>query len=145
MTPYRLIGTALLACAFAGCSSPAPSSTSAEAGTFPATPLMTVTSSSGALVLAVRTSPQPPSVGTDEVQYTITKASDGTPVDGLTVVVTPVMPSMGHGTAETTVTAEGNGVYLVSGVYLFMQGVWALNTTISGPMSDDAAPDLQIQ
>ncbi|MGD0524696.1 MAG: FixH family protein [Polyangiaceae bacterium] len=136
----------LLALCFAGavpaCSSPNPA---AETGAFPSDAYATVTSTSGALVLAVRTSPQPPSVGTNEVQLTITHASDGTPVDGLTVAVEPWMPSMEHGTSTTTVTPQGGGVYLVTSVYLYMQGVWALRTTVSGPMSDDAAPQLDIQ
>ena len=55
------------------------------------------------------------------------------------------MPSMGHGTSATTVTPQGGGVYLVTEVYLYMQGDWALRTTISGPMSDNAAPQLEIQ
>lgn len=138
----------LLLLAQTSCSSPDPAAAAspADGGAFPADTYATVMSTSGALSIAVRTSPQPPAVGTDDVQFTITKASDGTPVDGLTLVVEPWMPSMGHGTsAAPTVTPQGDGVYLVSNVYLFMQGVWALRTTISGPMSDDAAPQLQIQ
>jgi hypothetical protein len=133
------------ACASSGCSSAPPPAEAADGG-FPTTPLLTVNSSSGELVIAVRTSPQPPSVGTDQVQYTITKASDGTPVDGLTLAVQPIMPSMGHGTSATpVVTPQGDGVYVVSNLYLFMQGVWALGTTISGPLSDYVSPDIQLQ
>jgi hypothetical protein len=44
-----------------------------------------------------------------------------------------------------TVVAQGGGIYLVTEVYLYMQGVWELRTTISGPMSDHAAPQLVIQ
>lgn len=127
----------------AACSSPAP--TSSGPASFPAAVYTTVTSDSGALVVQVRTSPQPPSVGTDEVQICITKVSDGSTVDGLTLDVEPWMPSMGHGTSTPTVTPQGDGLYLVSDVYLFMQGVWALRTTVSGPMSDYAAPQLEIQ
>ncbi|HEY3821435.1 MAG TPA: FixH family protein [Polyangiaceae bacterium] len=135
--------TAALLWASVACSSPNPGS--AATGTFPADAYTTIASTSGALLVAVRTSPQPPSVGTNEVQLTITHASDGTPVDGLTLAVEPWMPSMGHGTSTTTITPEGDGVYLVTSVYLYMQGVWALRTTVSGPMSDDAAPQLVIQ
>ena len=129
--------------ASAACSSPNP--ISAEGGAFPAEPYTTTTSSTGALVIDVRTSPQPPSIGTNDVQLSITRASDGTPVDGLTVDVEPWMPSMGHGTSSTTVTPQGGGMYLVTDVYLYMQGVWSLRTTISGSMSDNAAPQLDIQ
>jgi len=107
--------------------------------------LTTVTSTSGALDVAVWTCPQPAAVGTNEVQLTVTQASDGTPVDGLTLDVEPWMPSMGHGTSTTTVTPQGGGVYLVTEVYLFMQGEWSLRTKISGPMSDNASPQLEIQ
>jgi hypothetical protein len=125
------------------CSSPNP--TSSQAGAFPAAAYTTTTSSTGALVIDVRTSPQPPSVGTNDVQLSITRASDGTPVDGLTLGVEPWMPSMGHGTSTTTVVPQGGGMYLVTDVYLYMQGVWTLRTTISGSMSDNAAPQLDIQ
>jgi hypothetical protein len=131
-----------LSTAATACSSPNPA---ANDGAFPSDAYTTVTSTSGALAIAVRTSPQPPSVGTNEVQLTITHAGDGTPVDGLTVAVEPWMPAMEHGTSITTVTPQGGGVYLVTSVYLYMQGVWALRTTVSGPMSDDASPQLDIQ
>jgi hypothetical protein len=123
------------------CSSASPAAT----GTFPADPYTTTTSDSGALVIDVRTSPQPPSRGTDEVQLTVTKASDGTPVDGLSLDVEPWMPAMQHGTSATTVTAEGGGVYLVTEVYLYMPGVWDLRTAISGAATDNATPQLTIQ
>jgi YtkA-like len=136
----------LLAAAFvsAACSSPNPGPAS-NGACFTAAPVMTTSSSTGALNIAVSTCPQPPSVGTNQIQLLITKASDGTTVDGLTVGVEPWMPSMGHGTSTTTVTPRGGGVYLVTEVYLYMQGDWALRTTISGPMSDNAAPQLEIQ
>jgi hypothetical protein len=137
----RLLAVAVLWAATA-CSSPSPTSAT---GSFPAAPYTTTTSTTGALVIDVRTSPQPPSVGTNDVQLSITKASDGTPVDGLSVDVEPWMPSMEHGTSTTTVVAQGGGMYLVTDVYLYMQGVWSLRTTISGPMSDHAAPQLVIQ
>ena len=126
------------------CSSPNPNAAS-TGGCFSAAPYTTATSNTGALVVDVRTCPQPPSVGTNEVQLSITRASDGTPIDGLTLDVEPWMPAMGHGTSTTTVTPQGGGVYLVTDVYLYMQGDWALRTTISGPMSDNAAPQLEIQ
>jgi hypothetical protein len=137
---------ASLAAAFlsAACSSPNPGPASTGA-CFTDAPYTTSTSSSGALSIAVSTCPQPPSVGTNQIQLVITHASDGSPVDGLTLEVEPWMPSMGHGTSATTVTPQGAGIYLVTEVYLYMQGDWALRTTISGPMSDNAAPQLEIQ
>jgi len=125
------------------CSSPNPAL--AATGAFPAIAYATTPSTTGALVVEVRTSPQPPSVGTNEAQLLVTRATDGTAVDDLTVSVEPWMPSMGHGTSTPTVTPEGGGTYLVTDLYLYMQGVWILRTTISGPMSDSAAPQLEIQ
>jgi hypothetical protein len=127
------------ACAACSSASPAPT------GTFPADPYTTTTSDSGGLVVDLRTSPQPPSRGTNEVELTITRASDGTPVDGLSLDVVPWMPAMEHGTSSPTVTAEGGGVYLVTEVYLYMPGVWDLRTAISGAATDNATPQLTIQ
>jgi hypothetical protein len=106
---------------------------------------MTATSDSGALRIDVRTSPQPPGRGSDDVEFTITNASDGKPRDDLSVAVTPWMPAMNHGSsAIPTVTAEGGGRYLVTGVYLFMPGRWELRTSFSGPTNDHAAPAFDI-
>jgi hypothetical protein len=96
------------------------------------------------LTIAVRTSPQPPSRGTNDVQLTVTRTDDGSPVDGLTLDVVPIMPSMGHGTAMTAITPQGAGVYLVTGVYLYMPGTWELKTSFSGPIQDNAAPVLTV-
>ncbi len=132
---------ALLVWASAACSSASPPPT----GTFPVDAYTTAPSNSGALVIDVRTSPQPPSRGTNDVQLTVTRASDGTPVDGLSLDVEPLMPAMGHGTSKTTVTPEGGGVYLVTEVYLYMPGVWELRTGISGAATDHANPQLTVQ
>jgi len=112
--------------------------------TFSADAYVTATSDSGALSIEVRTSPQPPARGTNSVELTITRVSDGTPVDGLTLDVVPWMPAMGHGTSTPTVTPEGGGVYLATEVYLYMPGLWALQTGISGPMTDHAAPQVTV-
>lgn len=139
------LSNALGACALMSTSCSSPAATPAGPAVFSADAYTTVISNSGGLVLAVRTFPQPPGVGADEVQLTVTSSSDGSGVDGLTLAVEPWMPAMGHGTSTPTVTPQGNGVYLVTDVYLYMQGLWALRTTVSGPMSDYAAPQLEIQ
>jgi hypothetical protein len=133
------IALALLgvAAACSGASPPGSPTFSAEAYT-------TATSTSGALAVAVRTSPQPPSRGTNSVELTITRVSDGAPVDGLTLDVVPWMPAMGHGTSTPTVTAQGGGVYLATEVYLYMPGIWALQTAISGTVNDHAAPQVAV-
>ncbi len=139
--PWLAALLAPVVCASAACSSASPAPT----GTFPADPYTTTTSDSGALIIDLRTSPQPPSRGTNDVQLTIARVSDGTPVDGLSLDVVPWMPAMEHGTSAPTVTAEGGGVYLVTDVYLYMPGVWDLRTAISGAATDNATPQLTIQ
>lgn len=116
-----------------------------SASTVPDSFPLSVTSDSHALHIDMTASPDPPVVGTDTLELTITSAADGSPQDGLSVALAPYMPSMGHGTSATTVTPEGGGKYLVSEVYLFMPGVWELKTTITGPISDHAEPAFQLQ
>jgi len=106
---------------------------------------MSFTSDQGSLRLVLDASPDPPAVGTDAFVLTVTNASDGSPRDGLTIAVTPWMPSMGHGTSTPTVTALGKGQYRLSEIYLFMPGTWELKTTFSGPVSDHAEPQFEIQ
>jgi hypothetical protein len=127
-------------CIITACSGGSP----ASSGTFPAEAYTTATSDTGALAVDVRTSPQPPARGTNSVQLTITQVSDGTPVDGLILDVVPWMPAMGHGTSTPTVTPMGGGIYLVTEVYTYMPGVWALQTSITGAMTDYAAPQLTV-
>lgn len=129
----------LLAGAAAACSGGA-----APAAGFPADPYTTTASDSGALVVEVRTSPQPPARGTNAVELTVTRAADGAPVPGLAVGVQPWMPSMNHGTSTPTVTDQGDGRYLVTDVYFYMPGTWQLRTTFSGAVSDHAAPALSV-
>jgi hypothetical protein len=112
---------------------------------FPATPYMTATSDSGALQIEVRTSPQPPVRGTNSLELTITDAATGKPRDDLSLAVEPWMPAMNHGSsAIPMVTAEGDGKYLVTAVYLFMPGHWEMRTSFSGAMTDHAAPAFDI-
>jgi hypothetical protein len=116
----------------------------ATTGGFPADALTTVTSDHGLAILEVRTSPQPPTRGSLEVEYTVTKA--GAPLDGLTIAVTPFMPDMGHGaTVDPTVTAEGDGRYRITDVEVYMAGRWELRTTLSGAIEDTAVVELQVQ
>jgi hypothetical protein len=129
----------LLAAATAACSGGA-----APSAGFPADPYTTATSDSGALVVEVRTSPQPPARGSNEVELMVTRAADGSPATGLDVAVQPWMPSMNHGSADPTVAEEGGGRYLVTGVYLYMPGTWELRASFSGPVSDHATPTLSV-
>ncbi len=113
---------------------------------FGTTPLVTVTSASGALQLDVFTNPQPPTDGNVEVRYVITDVGSAQPAEGLSLAVVPWMPAMGHGTSVVpVVSAAGAGVYNLTNVYLFMPGQWQLRTAISGGATDSAAPDLMVQ
>jgi hypothetical protein len=134
----RLLGP-LAVLALCSCSGGAPAST---AGCYSGSPTTTATSDSGSLSIQVFTCPDPPSRGTNDVELRVQR--DGTPVDGLTLDVSPFMPAMGHGTSTPTVTAEGGGKYLVSEVYLYMPGVWELRTTFSGAVNDHVAPSLSV-
>jgi hypothetical protein len=114
--------------------------------TFPASAYLTAMTSSTALSVEVRTSPQPPARGMIAVELTITQAVDGTPVDGITLQVRPWMPAHDHGTSiAPTTTAKGQGKYLVTDVDLFMAGHWELQTTFSGPAMDYVAPAFDVQ
>jgi hypothetical protein len=118
------------------------SATAAEVdGCTEGTPLVTATSQSGALSVAVCTSSQPPVEDQMQGEVTVRDATTKSPVDGLTLSVTPWMPAMGHGQSVTvTVTPKGNGVYAIAPLAFFMAGEWELVTKIEGPMSDTANP-----
>jgi hypothetical protein len=104
-----------------------------------------VTSESAQLLVQVRTSPQPPQRGTIGVELVVTSAADGGACDGLTVDLVPWMPAHGHGTSIVpTVKAKGHGTYVLSDVDLFMPGHWQLRTTFSGPLTDHAAPAIDV-
>ena len=118
----------------AGCSSAAPTG----AASFSDTPLVTANSTSGALRVEVRSSPQPLARGTNDLQLTVMDASSGATLDDLTVSVQPWMPAMNHGSSTVpTVTRQGAGKYLVTEVNLFMPGHWELRMSLSGSSPDD--------
>jgi hypothetical protein len=136
----RGIRCSLLLLAFGACSqAPAPAG-------FPVQPTLVMSSKSALFSIAVRTAPSPPTRGDQSVEYTITDASTGKVVPGLTLDVVPWMPIMDHGTSIVpSVTETTPGTYLVSNVDLFMAGEWALRTTISGPAGDAGAPDAGVE
>jgi hypothetical protein len=112
------------------------SSASAPAG-FPAQPIQTLSSKMQQLSVAVRTSPQPPTRGDQNIEYSITDRSTGKPLAGLTLGVVPWMPVMGHGASIVpSVTETAPGTYLIANVDLFMAGEWVLRTMISGRVGD---------
>jgi len=117
---------------------------SGEPPTFPADALASVSSTSGQLLVEVRTDPQPPVKGALSAELTITDGA-GQPVDGLDVAVVPWMTAHGHGTSVSPqVTPQGQGHYLVEDLYLYMSGTWELRTTISGAVDDQVVPQVQV-
>lgn len=84
----------------------------------------------GALtVTLVESTPGPPEVGTNVLDFAISDAAG--PVDGATVTVAPLMPDHGHGSSvKPTVTARGGGRYHVENVYLVMAGLWRLTVSV---------------
>ena len=125
-----------------GCGDAMPASSGPP--TFPADALTAAASTSGQLHVELRTDPQPPVHGAIAGQLAITNAA-GEPVDGLDLAVVPWMPSHGHGTSITPrITAQGQGLYLVEQLYLYMGGTWELRTTISGAVDDEVVPNVEV-
>ena len=122
-----------------GGSTPAPPPLS-----FGAEPDQMVTSDSGALTIAVRFAPDPPTAGEDAAQLVFTDAT-GAPVAGLDLSVVPWMPAHGHGTSvNPTVTETEPGVFVASPLYLFMPGSWELRMTTAGTVDDTAKASFEI-
>ncbi len=121
------------------------SSDDASGAGFPRDPYAVATSDSGALHIEVRTAPtQPPPRGTCTIELFVTDTT-GAARDGLTIDVVPWMPAMGHGASvKPTITARGNGRYVLTNVSLFMPGTWELRTTFSGSLSDHASASIPI-
>jgi hypothetical protein len=123
----------------------APPADQGTATSFPANAYTTVASDTGRARVEVRTSPtQPPVRGVDTLELRVIDAA-GNAIDGVTLDVVLWMPAMGHGASVVpTVTPMGNGRYVLTNVDLFMPGTWELRTTLSGSVSDHAAPSLDI-
>ena len=103
------------------------------------------TSTSGHYDLAVLAHGATLTRGDSTMQYVITDAKDGSPVDGLTITIVPWMPAMGHGTSvPPTVVPLGNGTYEIDNVDLFMAGLWQLRTNVSSNAGDDVVFALQV-
>lgn len=126
----------------AGCGATAPDTTPEVS--FAAAPTQTVTTSTGALRVEVRWSPEVPVKGADAAQLTFLDAQ-GAPVDGLDVEVVPWMPAHGHGTSiQPVANAAGPGAIVVSPIYLYMSGQWQLRMNISGTVDDSAVATIEI-
>ena len=123
------------------------SSSSAPAGelTFAVTIYTSVMSDKGDLKVDVRLPPDEPTRGTNAAELTVLSTTTNATVDGLTVTVVPWMPAMGHGASvKPTVTAKPGGVYVVTGLSLFMPGTWELRTDLAGGSTDRVVAIIQV-
>jgi hypothetical protein len=106
-------------------------SAGAGSNTFPAQPVATVPTDSGARARGTHLAASAPERGV--WQWSTRR-------------VVPWMPAMGHGASlAPVVTPEGGGKYVVSNVALFMAGSWQLRTNIIGRTDDSASVSCQIQ
>ena len=106
---------------------------------------LTMTSASGQLDVGVRWSPNPPALGFDAAELTLTDASSA-PAAGLKLTMLPWMPAHGHGTSTTpTVTETAPGVYVATPIDFYMAGQWELRTTIAGAVDDMVTPAIELQ
>lgn len=114
---------------------------------FPEQALASVPSNSGKLRVELRTAPeQPPTHGVVSAELRLIDASTGERVPDVSLVVTPWMPAMGHGTSTAPSTTETEpGAYLVDPIGAYMPGTWELLTDISGAVPDHVDLSLEIQ
>jgi hypothetical protein len=134
---HAALASAACACASAG---------DAGAGDFGPDPLVVATSDAARLSIEVRTAPdQPPSHGAIRAEYRVRDAM-GAAVDGLAIEVVPFMVAMGHGASVApTVSARGEGRYVVESLDLFMAGRWELRTTFTGRIEDRATIAIDVR
>jgi hypothetical protein len=85
-------------------------------------------------VVLVESTPAPPAKGNNTWHLRVLDSA-GTPLDGLTVQVTPFMPDHGHGTPVTTEVTElaEPGEYEVALVNLWMPGLWEVTVEVDDP------------
>jgi hypothetical protein len=141
----RIAASLLAAMAFAiGCGGSADGSGSGTP-TFDTTPLQTVHSDSGALLLAVYAQAgHPPTRGVNALRFLVTDAK-GAPVEGVQLTVSPWMPDMGHGSSVVPkVTAAGAGAFVLTDLYFAMPGRWDVISNFAGPITDVAKASFQI-
>lgn len=75
--------------------------------------------------------PAPPAVRTDNTWWLKLTDSEGEPLLGAQLLVTPFMPAHQHGSAEVVVEESGDGGYKLSPLELFMPGVWEIPMSIT--------------
>jgi hypothetical protein len=86
----------------------------------------------------VSSDPAPPASETNVWVLKVLDAS-GAPVTGAQLAsVTPTMPLMSHGTSKPTVVANGDGSFDVTGIYLFMAGLWQVTIDATSGSDQDS-------
>ncbi|HEY1696056.1 MAG TPA: FixH family protein [Polyangiaceae bacterium] len=101
---------------------------------------MQVTGDAGVFTFVLQSSdPAPPADETNTWVLQVLDAS-GQPVTAATLAsVTPTMPLMSHGTSTPTIVANGDGTFQVSGIYLFMGGLWQVAVLAKNGSQQDTA------
>jgi hypothetical protein len=86
----------------------------------------------------VSATPAPPDIDANTWTVTIKDATGASPALDQ-VQVLPFMPQMGHGSDQTPqLTANADGSFGVSDLYLFMNGLWTITFTVTEPPAEDA-------
>jgi hypothetical protein len=86
----------------------------------------------------VSATPAPPDLDGNTWAVTIKDATGASPALDQ-VQVLPFMPQMGHGSDQTPqLTANADGSFGVSDIYLFMDGLWTVTFTVTEPPAEDA-------
>jgi hypothetical protein len=144
------IPLALATASLFACTGPAPAS-----GGGP----IDLTSDQGKIKIVLSAVPEGPmNAGDDAVQIALTDPKTGQSVENEQIELVPFMPTMGHGTDVIPLCQEmgqeqgqemgqeqGKGHYLCTNVNLYMPGEWQLRFKFVTPVSDSAAPNLEVQ
>ncbi|MFY2563248.1 hypothetical protein ACN469_36970 [Corallococcus terminator] len=126
---------------------PTPTSTAPtmEKAAVLATPVTSVTSTSGRLRIEVLTDSVPLRRGPQRFLLRVTEAATGSAIPDTVLAIQPWMPTMGHGLdSPARITRRGTSDFEVTELDLFMPGPWELRLTLTGPVEDTAVVRLQL-
>lgn len=126
---------------------PTPTSTApaTEKASTLATPVTSVTSTSGRLRIEVLAAAVPLRRGPQRLRIRVTEVATGKPIPSLALALQPWMPTMGHGLdSPARITPQGTSDFEISELDLFMPGAWELRLTLSGSVEDKAVVSLKL-
>lgn len=88
----------------------------------------------------VSAKPAPPALNNNSWVLRVLDAK-GNPLPGVSIVsVTPFMPDHGHGTSAVPMaTANGDGSFTISPLYLYMTGLWQITIVAQSGSQKDSA------